>query len=68
MGGLSLGERRRLVDGGADEWVAEFEPVATDVHEPGLLGPVKRIRRGSELRGRGDHGRKRAAVVGGRHQ
>ena len=65
MGGLALRERRRLVDGGADERVAKLEPGSSHVHQPGLLGVVERLRRRSELRGRAKHGRELAGVVGG---
>ena len=65
MGGLPLRERRRLIDGGANERVAKLEPRSSHVREPGLLGAVERLGRSSELRGRAQHGRELAAVVRG---
>ena len=38
--GLPPGERRRLVDGGADKWVAKLEPRSAHVHQPCLFGQI----------------------------
>ena len=65
VGGLALGEGRRLVDRGPDEWVAKLEPVFGDAHEPGLFGVVECLRCRSELRRGAKDGRDLAAVVGG---
>ena len=65
VGGLPPRERRRLIDGGANERVAKLEPCSSYVRQPGLLGAVERLGRGSELRGRPQHGRELAAVVCG---
>ena len=62
--GLPPGERRRLVDGGADKRVAKLEPRSAHVHQPCLFGLVERLGPGSELRRGAQHGRELAAVVG----
>ena len=62
--GLPLGERRRLVDSGADQRMAKLEPRSAHVHQPRLFGFVERHRLGTELRRGAQHGRELAAVVG----
>ncbi len=60
---LPLGERRGLVDGGADQRMAKLELPSAHVHQPGLLGSIERLRFGTELRRRAQHGGELAAVV-----
>ena len=63
---LTLGERRALVDDGADERVSEADIALAELHEPGALDLVERRGVGAE-RGRGpdDDGRLGRVVGGG---
>ena len=65
MGSATLRKRCPLVDRRAHQWMMKLELGSVQVHQPGLLGAIKRLRADAEpCRGAQDRG-KLTAVVGG---